>query len=171
MPEAWVVNASPIILYARIGRLDLIEALAPRVIIPQKVIEEIQHGASKDDTANDAVSWAMRYSHRNLSIPASVERWDLGPGESQVISVCMATLTPRENQTADASQPTSPHSEFRWAVLDDKMARRCVSAHELEMIGSLGIILRAKVKGLINSARPWGASIEGCGFIYQFRPD
>jgi predicted nucleic acid-binding protein len=36
VPEAWVVNASPVILYARIGRLDLIEALAPRVIIPPK---------------------------------------------------------------------------------------------------------------------------------------
>jgi hypothetical protein len=42
--DAWVINASPIILYGRIGRLDMIEYLAPSVIVPTAVIEEIRKG-------------------------------------------------------------------------------------------------------------------------------
>jgi hypothetical protein len=33
--EAWVVNASPLILFARIDRLDLIERLAPALLNPK----------------------------------------------------------------------------------------------------------------------------------------
>ncbi len=35
------------------------------------------------------------------------------------------------------------------------MARRCVSTHDLLMIGSLGVVLRAKDRGLLDQARPW----------------
>ena len=64
-----------------------------------------------------------------------MERWDLGPGESQVISFCLKNKY--------------------LAVIDDRMARRCISAHGLKVIGSLGIILKAKLHGLIDTARPW----------------
>lgn len=135
MTDAWVINASPIILYARIGRLDVIERLAPRVLVPVTVIEEVQAGVQKDSTAKEAIAWARQYQRHDISIPSTVERWDLGQGESQVISFCL--------------------QGERWAVLDDRMARRCISAHGLQMIGSLGIILRAKKFGLIDAARPW----------------
>lgn len=143
MTDAWVINASPIILYSRIGKLDLLEQLAPGVIVPETVIEEVQAGAYKDATADRAVVWATRYRHPDVVIPVTVERWDLGPGESQVISYCLQGA--------------------RWAVLDDQMARRCVNAHALRMIGSLGIILRAKEGGLIDKARPWVYKLKSEG--------
>ena len=135
MHNAWVVDASPIILYSRISRLDLINSLAPGVIVPEKVIDEIRIGIEKDNTAGDALSWSVRYQQTDLHVPSSVERWDLGPGESQVISFCLKNKY--------------------LAVIDDRMARRCISAHGLQVIGSLGIILKAKLHGLIDTARPW----------------
>jgi len=135
MTDTGVINASPLILYARINRLDLFEQLAPGVIVAEIVIEEVRSGMHKDSSANKAMAWAAQYRHPDISIPASVEHWDLGAGESQVISYCL--------QGAG------------WAVLDDQMARRCISAHGLLMIGSLGVILRAKVRGLVDVARPW----------------
>jgi predicted nucleic acid-binding protein len=42
--EAWVINASPLILFARIGRLDLFEQLAPKIIIPSAVFDEVRIG-------------------------------------------------------------------------------------------------------------------------------
>jgi predicted nucleic acid-binding protein len=141
--EAWVINASPIILYARIGKLDILEQLAPRLIISETVIEEVHFGNHKDDTADQAVAWATRYRYPDIAIPSSVERWDLGPGESQVISHCLQ----------------GP----RCAVLDDQMARRCIGAHMLRMIGSLGVILRAKERGLIDKARPWVYKLRSQG--------
>jgi len=145
--DAWVINASPIILYARICRLDVIERLAPRVIVPATVIEEIQAGMRRDGTAKDATAWALQYQQPDISIPTTVERWDLGPGESQVISFCL--------------------QGERWAVLDDRMARRCISAHGLQMIGSLGMILRARKLGLIDAARPWVYKLKDEGMYVE----
>lgn len=141
--EAWVINASPLILYARIDQLVLLEQLAPRLIIPEAVIEEVRSGHHKDHTAGRAVAWATQYRHPDIAIPATVDRWNLGMGESQVISYCLR--------------------EPRCAVLDDQMARRCISAHALRMIGSLGVILRAKERGLLDKARPWVYELKSEG--------
>ena len=59
--EAWVINASPLILYARIDQLVLLEQLSPRLIIPEAVIEEVRSGHHKDHTAGRAVAWATQY--------------------------------------------------------------------------------------------------------------
>jgi predicted nucleic acid-binding protein len=39
-------------------------------------------------------------------------------------------------------------------VLDDFSARLCAVAHEVRVIGTLGIVLRAKKRGQVKSARP-----------------
>jgi predicted nucleic acid-binding protein len=39
-------------------------------------------------------------------------------------------------------------------VLDDRAARRCAAAHNVPVIGTLGIVLRAKNNRQIESARP-----------------
>lgn len=135
MTDAWVLNASPLILYARVNGLGIIEQLAPGIIVPLSVLKEVKAGMHKDSTAKDGVNWASRFEQSDIPVPPMVERWDLGAGESQVISFCILGR--------------------RWAVLDDRMARRCVSTHGLKMIGSLGMILRAKRLGIIEAARPW----------------
>jgi predicted nucleic acid-binding protein len=143
--EAWAVNASPLILFSRIDRLDLIERLAPGVMVPDRVIVEVGDGAHKDATARRAITWAERFRVSDLDLPATVERWNLGPGESQVISHCLQGR--------------------RWAVLDDQMARRCVQSLGLTMIGSIGIVLRAKEHGLIDTARPWVYRLMDAGMF------
>jgi len=76
--EAWVVNASPLILFARIDRLDLIEHLAPAILIPNAVIEEVCAGQHKDRTAATALEWTGKYRVQDIAIAASIEHWDLG---------------------------------------------------------------------------------------------
>jgi predicted nucleic acid-binding protein len=39
----------------------------------------------------------------------------------------------------------------RWAVLDDRAARRCAIAYGIHVIGSLGVVLRSKKK---SASRP-----------------
>jgi len=132
--EVWVINASPLIVYSRIDRLDLIAGQTDNIIVPEGVIEEIKQGTDKDSTAEGAISWAKRYQRENLRLPSSVEHWDIGFGESQVISHCL-------------------ESGGR-AVVDDRMARRCLDAHGLQVIGSLGIAIKARRNGVIEAARP-----------------
>jgi predicted nucleic acid-binding protein len=132
--EAWVVNASPLILFSRIGRLDLIEHLTPTILVPNAVIEEVRAGQDKDRTASAALMWAGKYRAEDIVVAASIEHWDLGAGESQVIAHCVGTP--------------------RWAVLDDRAARRCAVSHGISVIGSLGVVLRSRKKRNIDRARP-----------------
>jgi predicted nucleic acid-binding protein len=90
--EAWVVNASSVILVSRIGRLDLVERLAPRTLIPNAVIEEVRAGQHKDAPSAAALEWTARYRVEDLAVTASIERWDLGLGESQVIAHRLMTF-------------------------------------------------------------------------------
>ena len=39
-------------------------------------------------------------------------------------------------------------------VLDDSQARKCAALFDISLIGSLGLILLAKRKGLLNPAKP-----------------
>lgn len=48
MSEGWVINASPIITLAKVGRLDLLEELAPDIGIPLAVVKEIMAGPESD---------------------------------------------------------------------------------------------------------------------------
>ena len=145
MSEAWVVNASPLILFARVGRLDLIERLAPTIMIPNAVLQEVRAGQQRDPTAATALGWAERYRVEDIFIVASIEHWDLGLGESQVIAHSVGGS--------------------RWAVLDDRAARRCAVAHGTPIIGSLGVVLRSKNSGQIDKARPLVKELVGAGMF------
>jgi predicted nucleic acid-binding protein len=57
--ERWVVNASPLIALGRIGRLDLLAALADEVVIPEDVVSEVERGPSVDQTMR-ARTFALR---------------------------------------------------------------------------------------------------------------
>ncbi len=72
------VNASPIILFSRIGRLDLIERLAPTILIPNAVIEEVRAGEGKDGTVTATLERAGKYRVEDVALITSIEHWDLG---------------------------------------------------------------------------------------------
>ncbi|MGF1567171.1 MAG: hypothetical protein ACFCVD_03710 [Nodosilinea sp.] len=121
MVKQWVVNSSPIITLAKIGRVNLLPQLCDEMVIPnpawlppiqsgechlplqfglwgigairlgfgiisQGVVNGIQQG-SYDDTA---VTWILSQGQSFLklidSVDSAVAAWDLGLGESQVLS-------------------------------------------------------------------------------------
>ena len=53
----------------------------------------------------------------------------------------------------------------RWAVLDDRAARRCAAAHDVRVIGTLGVILRTKKRGEVESARPLVKKLVAAGMF------
>jgi predicted nucleic acid-binding protein len=48
MVSLWVVNASPIILLAKVGRLDLLQHRGSLVVIPEAAVHEIQRRGTSD---------------------------------------------------------------------------------------------------------------------------
>jgi len=104
-----VVNASPLIVLSKLGRLDLL--LEPRpdieVVVPQAVLDEVMRG-EPDDPAVSLVPKAVADWMRVIPTPpvhASLQVGVLDPGEIAVLSVAL----------------NHPGWE---AVLDDHFARR-----------------------------------------------
>jgi len=131
----WVVNASPLILLGKTGHLDLLAALADTVVVPQAVAGEV--GAKPDGAAilaEVAGNPAYRVADSEPA-PPEVLAWDLGAGETQVITHALR------------------HGADR-VVFDDLEARRCAKAMWLRAIGTLGVVGRTKSTGRIAQATP-----------------
>ena len=144
-----VFNASPLIVFAKAGLLDQILGLTDRIFIPRPVALEISQFNNPSDPA---CAWlgsaaAQPYITDPPETSDFVTAWGLGAGESSVISMV----------------ETLPGS---IAVLDDLAARRCAGALRLEVVGTLGLLLRAKKAGLISGIRgPLDAIVSAGLFI------
>ena len=132
MSEGWVLNASPIIALAKVDRLNLLEGLVPEICIPPAVVKEVTAGP-EDDPGRRALEsrWGQRLPESALR--PEVLGWSLGAGETEVLSVAL--------------------EKSGWtAVIDDATARACARSVDVPVIGTLGVVLRAKRQGLVGSA-------------------
>jgi predicted nucleic acid-binding protein len=131
--RAAVLDASPVIVLARAGFVDLLPSLLSPIVMPQAVAEEILAGPADDPACRflkQSPGWlAIVESAPALSPLAS---WRLGQGESEVLEYAR-----RHPGTV--------------AVLDDKAARRAARALELPMTGTLGLLIAAVQSGLLPS--------------------
>ena len=132
----WVVNASPLILLGKIGRLNVLKELCDQFVIPDSVTEEILAGP-EDDIARNWVQSPEGQHHgiTDASPPREILAWDLGKGETAVIAHALA------------------HPNH-IAILDDLAARTCAQIFGLRVLGTVGILLRAKNQGIIAAIRP-----------------
>lgn len=128
-----VFNASPLIVLSKAGLLDDLLPLADRVLIPDPVAQKISQAKDPSDPARLWITHHSSLIHPSPPIPPFVMAWDLGAGESSVISLA-------------SNLPDS------IAVLDDLAARRCAQAVGLQITGTLGLILMAKNARIIPSA-------------------
>lgn len=128
-----VFNASPLIVLAKAGLLDRLLPLGDEIWIPSAVASEVSAGTAPDDPASRWIETQSSIIHPPTTIAPFVMAWDLGAGESAVIS-----LTDKNSHAI--------------AVLDDLAARRCAQAMGLRIIGTLGLVLMAKQAGIIPSA-------------------
>lgn len=132
MSDIWVVNASPVIALAKVGRLQLLHDLCRELLVPEAVVAEILAGPPSDP-ARVAVQHGWGTTVAVDRIAPDLLEWGLGTGETAVLAVAM------ERKPATA-------------VLDDAAARTCAKAQGIEVIGTLGVVLRAKKKAIITSA-------------------
>lgn len=131
----FVTNASPLIFLAKIDALSLLEELADEVAAPSAVLLEVFAGDDLPKALRQIDSAVWLRIEPDLPIAPEIAGWDLGPGETQVLAFAVA----------------NPGWE---AVLDDQEARECARTLGVPKTGTLGIILRAKMAGLIPAARP-----------------
>lgn len=134
MVDLPAVNASPLIFLSRAGLLDLLQLAAPEVVVPMQVAEEIGRRGPQDLTAQAIESTSWLRAVEIAAIPQAILAWDLGAGESAVLTWCFG-------------------NERREAIIDDLAARRCANALGIRVRGTLGLVLLAKKQGRIQSAQ------------------
>lgn len=122
-----VADASPLIAFAQIDQLPLLQALFARIAVPSAVAREIAPSVPPQP-------WiAERQPSRPLA--PQVLQASLGAGESEAISLALELR-------ADL------------VIVDDKAARHLAEALGLKVIGTLGVLLAGKRKGFVPAVRP-----------------
>jgi predicted nucleic acid-binding protein len=132
--ERAVVNASPLIFLSRAGLTDLLQLVSSEVIVPEAVASEIEVRGGSDPTARALATTSWLVVTQTPQIPPQIQAWGLGPGESSVIAWALA------------------HNGSE-AIIDDLAGRRCAAALNIPVRGTLGLVLIAKQRGHISSAR------------------
>ncbi len=134
MVESAVINASPLIFLARSRHLDLLQAFASEIWIPESVADEIRQRGPHDATAQAFADTDWFIVKPVSAIPATITEWRLGAGESAVLTLA-----------------AEHHLE---AIVDDLAGRKCAASLNIPVRGTLGIVLVAKQRGVIPEARP-----------------
>ncbi|MFP4393566.1 MAG: DUF3368 domain-containing protein [Desulfohalobiaceae bacterium] len=128
-----VSNSSPIIHLAKIGKLELLEALYGQVLIPSEVYSECTYTSfyQKEIYYISNAPWISIVQIENTKLLKLLyPEIDAGEAEALVLSL---------EVNADL------------VILDDMEARIKARTLELTVTGTLGVLLKAQKLGLLNS--------------------
>lgn len=144
MTRKWVVNASPLIILGKISQIDLLVKLADSLVVPKAVAKEIEQGAQNDPAKKWLVQEGKEFIVETPPLSTVIANWDLGDGESHVLSWALA------------------YSDYE-AIVDDLAARKCAKTLSIPIRGTLGVVLLAKKIGLIPKVDPVLDAISAAG--------
>lgn len=143
-----ISNSTPLIAFARIGKLKLLESIVGRVLVPEAVWEEVTGGRGR--IGAEPIRNASWVDVRAVAAVAPDLLLLLDRGEAEVIALA-------EQLGAD---------EVR---LDERAARAVALARGLNVIGSVGLLIRARHRGLVATVRPLVEQMQAQGMRYSRR--
>jgi len=145
MPESTTIsNTSPLLYLHLIKQLELLTQLYGKVYIPPAVESELQAGAARGVNVPQvsALPWLQVMPLASTtSIPIVM---DLGRGEAEVIALGL------EN----------PHSRL---ILDDTLGRRIARLQQLQVTGTVGVVVKAKHAGYLPAVAPVIGALQKAG--------
>ncbi len=129
--ERVVVNASPLITLFRSGQDHLLPRLFDRIVVPEAVWTEVVVTDLADAASRELGrrGWPIR---EPVNPSPRVDAWNLGAGETAVLSHTLAHPLER-------------------TLVDDAAARRCAKTLGIPVLGTGGVLVLAKRRGLIVS--------------------
>lgn len=141
-----VCDSSILISLSSINHLWILKKLSDRVIIPEKVYEEVViAGSGKPGAFEISKSvWLERKTATNLNYVKRLCKV-LNPGESEAIALA-------KELKADL------------IVLDDELARKIARNEGFKVSGLLALIVKAKKEQLIPSVKPILNELKAKGF-------
>jgi len=129
-----ISNSSPLQYLYQADVLDLLPALFGQVCVPEAVVAELEEGRRRSVPLPPLaeLSWLQVRTVRSRTLLPLVTH--LGDGEKEVLAL--------GRELSDA------------LLLDDRDARRYAHALELAISGTLGVLLLAKERGILDAVRP-----------------
>jgi len=129
-----VSDSSPLIALAIIGKLNLLEKLYEEIVVPFAVYKEV---TEKEKPFSKELRLFLSNRTKQIANRLAVEVLisDIGIGESESIVLAL-------------------EEKPDLVLIDDLKARKFAKMYGLEIIGTMGILLKAKKKGLITEIKP-----------------
>lgn len=128
-------NTSPLMNLAAIGRLQLLPTLFGEVLTTPAVLDELEAGGTGAPGA-DARQWSW------LSV--------YPPRSSDTVRTLSLQLDRGEAETIAAALELKPD----LVLIDEKLARHAAASLGLAPLGTVGVLLAAKQRGLLPLIRP-----------------
>lgn len=134
MTEQAITNSTCLIALERIGQLELLPRVFATVFAPPEVQAELGRRPE----------WLTVEGVRDAAVVAAL-RTQLDDGEASAIALAM--------ELGDVI-----------VILDDKKARRIARQIGLKILGTIGVLLRAKRRGVIAAIHPMLTALQETGF-------
>ena len=143
-----IVNSTPLIALAKANKLEILKGMYEHIIIPEAVYREV---TEKDDVAAQRIEAAREWIEVRKVDPnldRRMYRAKLHEGEVEVMLLA-------QEIGADA------------VVIDDGAARRTAEYLGLPLTGTLGVMIKAKQRGLLEAVMPVVQQMEQNGFFFS----
>ncbi len=131
-----VVNATPLINFASINQLDILESLFGEIMVPFHVWDEVVTKAGKYETSQ---------------IIKSAKFIKLGKAKDELL---YKTLLVDINRGEAEAIVFALEINADLIILDEKEARNFAEYYGLNFTGTIGCLLKAKEKGIIENLKP-----------------
>lgn len=143
-----VSDASPLIAFGRIGRLDILFALSKIVFIPESVANECTIDQTLPGARNiqNAIHNEQIIVRPDITIQGNQDHLlnILGNGEAAAIRLAKSTNLP--------------------LLIDEKLGRGVAESFEIAIIGTGGILLLAKKNNIISKVKPILSELQKNGY-------
>jgi hypothetical protein len=145
MNKKIVVNTSPIISFGKMQAFDLIRELPFKFVCPPQVQAEISVGTSK-------------------GYPVIFPDWiKILPLKNPLSALVLANLDAGEAAVIELAL----QENIAQVCLDEIKGRRAAMASGLNVVGSLGLLGKAKTLGIISELRPLIEKAQKAGIYYD----
>lgn len=131
-----IADSGPLIMLARSGLLDVLRQIAGSIVVPATVFEE----CTRDNRRPGAAAIVAALASGQLAVHAGTDPRPLGDvptldaGEISALALAL-----------ELKQPV---------LMDERLGRQVAALHRIAVVGSAGILLAAKQKGLVPAITP-----------------
>lgn len=143
-----VADSGPLIAFARSHRLELLRQVAGSIVVPATVYAECTHQKEKPGAAALIEARAAGLLDVREDSAASARLGTLpalGAGEIAALAMALKLGCP--------------------LLMDERLGRRVAALHKVPVVGSAGILLAAKDRGLIAEIAPILAPWRAWGYF------